>query len=160
MPGTFGSKKSSGAGIGYGKRFREGILVDRTHTVPSPQAYIIPSTITNVKKTFGVSREKYEKAVVRGDTQADKANPGPGSYNRPGIDGGSRAGSLQLSSFKGQCGRIEKNSIFDNSAKNYPGPTHYYPNNNLTATTDQTAISRQMNSVQSRLTHPYDNRNA
>ena len=47
---------------------------------PSPLQYQIPATITKMKKTFGESYNKYQKAVVRGDKQADRKNPGPGEY--------------------------------------------------------------------------------
>jgi len=35
-----------------------------------------------MKKSFGISREKFVKAVIIGDTTADPVNPGPGAYNR------------------------------------------------------------------------------
>ena len=69
LPSKFGSKTSTqrGASIGFGKRFREGILVDKTHPVPSPQKYHLPSTISKTMKSFGASRETYDKAVIIGD---------------------------------------------------------------------------------------------
>ena len=47
---------------------------------PSPYNYRLPSTLSKVKKTFGIPYENYTKVVVRGDKNPDPGNPGPGTY--------------------------------------------------------------------------------
>ena len=66
----------------------------------------------------------YRKAVIRGDTQADRANPGPGEYlkdilNKPKI--------YDAEGFKNRCGRTVQGSMFGSTAsKEYiPGPGTY-----------------------------------
>ena len=47
----------------------------------------MPSTLSDMKKSFGVPYSKYTKAVVPKDKRADRANPGPGNYIKNIIDG-------------------------------------------------------------------------
>lgn len=90
-----------------------------------------------MKKSFGVHRDKYEKAVIRGDKQADKGNPGPGAYlkdicTRSELKN-SKCGMMGFLSKrrvnpKKHYGRDDRGSIFENSAlwyKDYPGPHEY-----------------------------------
>jgi hypothetical protein len=56
------------------------MVVRGLNSTPGAQKYKLPSTITTIQKSFGEHRDKYVKAVIRGDTQADRGNPGPGQY--------------------------------------------------------------------------------
>ena len=47
---------------------------------PSPLKYVVPSTMSNNQKTFGLSFENYKKVALHHDKQADRINPGPGTY--------------------------------------------------------------------------------
>ena len=90
-----------------------------------------------MKKSFGIHRDKYEKAVIRGDKQADKGNPGPGTYIRDICTRtelkNSKCGPMGFLSKKREnpkknYGRDDRGSIFENSAlwyKDYPGPHEY-----------------------------------
>jgi len=67
---------------------------------PSPYKYYLPSTLSKVKKTFGIPYEHYTKVVVPGDKKPDAGNPGPGTYmsniRNPSKRLNSKCGSIGL----------------------------------------------------------------
>ena len=99
--------------MGYGEKLSKALLNCGQLKTPSFSKYDIPSTKTKISKTFGIARDKYHKAVIRGDTQADRANPGPGQYladliQRPRFQG-------QGETYKYSAGRPTYGSMFESS---------------------------------------------
>ena len=64
--------------LGLGPKSTEIMNVKGLDTSPTPLNYKMPSTLSNIGKSFGVPHAKYSKAVVPKDKTADRANPGPG----------------------------------------------------------------------------------
>ena len=72
--------KRPGTQLGFGPRLTKHMTVRGLDKSPSPLKYRVGNTQSDMRKTFGIPYEKYVKAVVPGDKQADRANPGPGTY--------------------------------------------------------------------------------
>jgi len=62
-PNTFGREKEKGAALGYGPRLSHGMVVDGLATTPGALKYHLPSTQSTMSKSFGISREQYDKAL-------------------------------------------------------------------------------------------------
>lgn len=106
------------------------MVVRGLNSTPGAQKYSLPSTITPIQKTFGLHRDKYIKAVIRGDKQADRGNPGPGQYISDvlerSVSRNSKCGSMGFTNKEiPKVGRQMKGSMFDTSTRDYPGPQHY-----------------------------------
>ena len=66
--------------MGYGPKIGDGMNVRGIDKSASVYNHFIPSTLSKVKKTFGIPHEKYSKVVIQGDKRPDSGNPGPGTY--------------------------------------------------------------------------------
>mgnify|MGYP006907056300 CR=1 FL=1 len=81
--------------------------------------------------------------MIRGDKQADRANPGPGTYLtsvlEKSISRNSKCGSMGYISNspdpKSSGGRAFKGSMFDTGTHENPGPQHYQKELPLTGIT-------------------------
>jgi len=67
-----------GTALGYGAR-PEVVSRDKLSS-PGPMRYNIPSTRTNIAKSFGESRDKFNKVFIPGVDTPDRDVPGPGTY--------------------------------------------------------------------------------
>ena len=115
------------------------MVVRGVATSPSPDKYLQPEVIgqSMISKSFGVPRDKC-KSYLRGDKQADKVSPGPGSYlpdviigpkpslntRLDGRNSKSQIGFMTHQNDPKEYGRENRGSIFFNAGNkgNFPGP--------------------------------------
>ena len=67
--------------LGLGPKSTQIMNVKGLDTSPIPSKYKLPSTLSKMQKSFGISFQNYYKVVVPKDKTADKAVPGPGKYH-------------------------------------------------------------------------------
>ena len=86
-PPLMGQKKNVGAGFGFGPKGTDLMVVKGSRDSVTPQRYNLPTTKSNVRKSFGESRDRCTsiKAFLN---LPDNSYPGPGAYqvSNPNLD--------------------------------------------------------------------------
>ena len=88
---------------------------------PSPQNYLLPSTLKNQPRTFGIDRDKYKKVMLRTAPLVNFFSPGPGKYEpKPWKDTSKFTMRTRT--------KLEENI----TSKIVPGPGNYPPMSTIT----------------------------